>query len=217
MVERERGLDEQVRCAVERLGAVRRGASLGFALDVGRIVIDTLYGGDLSAWRRRERKDTALRALSRQRDLPLSTSALYRALALYELSRRGEGTGVGFERLHVSHLRAVLGLSPEVQDRLLTAADREKWTVARLEREALALRSRGSRGGRKPVATYVKSIRRILQLTSPEALQGLEDCSKLGPDQLEELATQLARARARLERIEHVLPRPARARAAQRA
>jgi hypothetical protein len=173
MVERERELGERVRCAVERLGSVRRGASLGFALDVGRIVVDTLYGGDLSRWRARHRKDTALRTLSQRPDLPLSTSALYRALALYELSQRQ-----GHAQLHelgISHLRAVLGLPAPTQSALLAAAARERWTVARLEREASGRRSPlRLRGGRKPIAPYIKTIRRIVQLTSPEALEGLE-------------------------------------------
>lgn len=206
MVERERELAERVRCAVQRLGSVRRGASLGFALDVGRIVVDTLYAGDLSRWRARQRKDTALRSLSRRPDLPLSTTALYRALALYELSRR-EGE-IGWHELGVSHLRAVLGLPAAAQNALLAAAARDGWTVARLEREASAQRSPArARGGRKPVATYIKSIRRIVQLTSPEALEGLERCEELDATQLEELARQIGRARARLARLEHALPK----------
>lgn len=206
MVERERELAERVRCAVERLGSVQRGASLGLALDVGRIVVDTLYGGDLSRWRARQRKDNALRSLSRRADLPLSTSTLYRALALYELSQR-EGTA-GLHQLGVSHLRAVLGLPPAAQSALLAAAARERWTVARLEREASAQRSPArARGGRKPIAPYIKSIRRIVQLTSPEALEGLERCEELDATQLDELARQIGRARARLARLEHVLPK----------
>ena len=206
MVERERALGERIRCAIERLGGVRRGASLGLALDVGRIVVDTLYAGDVSRWRSRERKDHALRALSRRRDLPLSSSALYRALALYELSQR-DSRG-SFEALGVSHLRAVLGLPAAAQDALLAAAAREGWTVARMEREASARRATArARGGRKPVAPYIKSIRRIVQLTSPEALEGLERCGELDATELDELARELGRARARLERLEHVLPR----------
>jgi hypothetical protein len=206
MVERERELAERVRCAVERLGSVQRGASLGLALDVGRIVVDTLYGGDLSRWRARQRKDNALRSLSRRADLPLSTSTLYRALALYELSQR-EGTA-GLHQLGVSHLRAVLGLPPSSQSALLAAAARERWTVARLEREASEQRSPArARGGRKPIAPYIKSIRRIVQLTSPEALEGLERCGELDATQLDELARQIGRARARLARLEHVLPK----------
>jgi hypothetical protein len=206
MVERQRELAERVRCAVERLGGVQRGASLGFALDVGRIVVDTLYGGDLSRWRARQRKDNALRSLSQRADLPLSTSTLYRALALYELSQR-EGHA-GLHQLGVSHLRAVLGLPPSAQNALLAAAARERWTVARLEREASMQRSpERARGGRKPLAPYIKSIRRIVQLTSPEALEGLERCAELDATQLDDLARQVGRARARLARLEHVLPK----------
>jgi len=209
MVERERELGELVRCAIERLGVVRRGASLELALDVGRIVVDTLYAGDLTRWRARQRKDHALRSLSRRPDLPLSPSALYRALALYELSQREELSRSSFEQLGVSHLRVVLGLPAPAQNALLAAAARERWTVSRLEREVAAQRPAAarSRGGRKPVAPYIKSIRRIARLTSPEALEGLERCAELDATQLDELASELRRARAQLERLWHVLPK----------
>ena len=203
-------LEARVGNTIKELQRLARGASLSFALAVGRIVIDSLYDGDLGAWRSRERKDHALRTLAARSDLPVSASALYRALAVYELSQRaGEGMMTS-THLGLSHLRAVLGLPAEVQKRLLKLAEEERWTVARLEREILGLRPRARpNGGRRPVAPYIKSIRRIHQLTSPEALQGLDDWTKLDPAELEQLTSQLAQARSRLERMEHILPRSA--------
>lgn len=208
---RDEQLEQRVGHAIKELQGLARGASLSFALAVGRIVIDTLYDGDLSAWRSRERKDYALRALAARSDLPVSASALYRALAVYELSRRAGEHTMSSAHLGLSHLRAVLGLPPELQQRLLKLAEEERWTVARLEREILGLRP-GARpnGGRRPVAPYIKSIRRIHQLTSPEALQGLEEWTKLDAAELEQLTSQLAQARDRLERMEQILPRSAR-------
>lgn len=207
---RDERLEQRVGHAIKELQGLARGAALGFALAVGRIVVETLYDGDLTAWRSRERKDHALRTLAARSDLPVSASALYRALAVYELSRRvGEHT-MSSTHLGLCHLRAVLGLSPELQQRLLELAEKERWTVVRLEREILGLRP-GARpnGGRRPVAPYIRSIHRIHQLTSPEALQGLEEWTKLDAAELELLTQKLAQARDRLERMEQILPRRA--------
>jgi hypothetical protein len=204
-----------VRVAVRELRTLARGASLSFALAVGRIVVESLYDGDLTAWRRRERKEHALRTLAAQSDLPISASALYRALAVYELCQRPGARAMQWQHLGLSHVRAVLGLPVEVQNRLLKLAEEERWTVARLERETLGIRpSARPNGGRTAVAPYIKSIRRIFQLTSPEALQGLDDWARLDAAELDELAQKLAQARARLERLEQVLPRGAGAHAA---
>jgi hypothetical protein len=180
-------LDERIGKTIVELRKLTRGASLQFALGVGRVVVDTLYDGDATAWRSRARKDHALRALAARKDLPLSASALYRALAIFELSRRQAG-GQCWQHLGVSHLRVVLGLAEDFQATLLRRAESEQWTVAKLEREAMALRSGlRSSGGRKPVPRYVRSIRRIFELTSPEALEGLESSTELGATEVAEL------------------------------
>jgi hypothetical protein len=198
-------LDERIGKTIVELRKLTRGASLQFALGVGRVVVDTLYEGDLTAWRSRARKDHALRVLAARSDLPLSASALYRALAIYELSRRQVG-GQGWQHLGVSHLRVVLGLAEDVQVELLGRAETEQWTVARLEREALTLRS-GLRpaGGRKPIPRYLKSIRRIFELTSPEALEGLESTAQLGASEVAELTEKIEGARSRLDQLQRRL------------
>ena len=133
-------LDERIGKTILELRKLTRGASLQFALTAGRIVVESLYDGDVRAWRSRMRKDHALRALAARPDLPMSASALYRALAIYELSSRQAG-GEGWQHVGVSHLRAVLGLPEDVQTGLLGRAETERWTAARMEQETLALRS----------------------------------------------------------------------------
>jgi hypothetical protein len=198
-------LEERVQRTIRQLCVLTRAATLEFAVGVGKVVIDTLYDGDLSAWRSRARKDNALRALAASPELPLSASALYRALAIYELSRRN-AQGMDWRHLGVSHLRSVLGLPSEIQSRLLATAEAERWSVARLEREVFVLRtpSRCS-GGRKPVPVCVKSIRRIFELTMPEALEGLESLKGLTASDVQELVDKLGKARERLNRLERVL------------
>ena len=194
-------LDERIGKTIVELRKLTRGASLQFALTAGRIVVETLYEGDARAWRSRTRKDHALRALAARPDLPMSASALYRALAIYELSSRQAG-GEGWQHVGVSHLRAVLGLPADVQTGLLERAEAEHWTAARMERETLPLRSVSRRaGGRKRVPGYVKSIRRICELTTAEALEGLDSIGELNPSELAELAEMLESARSALERL----------------
>ncbi|HMA94055.1 MAG TPA: hypothetical protein VKP30_15290 [Polyangiaceae bacterium] len=198
-------LEERVRRTIHQLNVLTRVATLEFALGVGKVVVDTLYDGDLSAWRSRARKDHALRALAASPDLPLSASVLYRALAIYELSRRNV-QGMDWRHLGVSHLRAVLGLPGEIQSRLLATAEAESWSVARLEREVLVLRSPSRcSGGRKPTPACVKSIRRIFELTLPEALEGLDSLKDLTASDMQELVDKLGKARERLHRVERVL------------
>jgi hypothetical protein len=194
-------LDERIGKTILELRKLTRGASLQFALTAGRIVVESLYDGDARAWRSRTRKDHALRALAARPDLPMSASALYRALAIYELSSRQAG-GEGWQHVGVSHLRAVLGLPEDVQAGLLERAEAERWTAARMERETLSLRSASRRaGGRKPVPGYVKSIRRIFELTSAEALTGLDSIGELNASELAELSEMLESARSALERL----------------
>jgi hypothetical protein len=194
-------LDERIGKTILELRKLTRGASLQFALTVGQIVVETLYDGDARAWRSRARKDHALRALAARPDLPMSASALYRALAIYELSTRC-GAGEGWQHVGVSHLRAVLGLAEDVQTSLLERAEAERWTAARMEREAVTLRStRRQTGGRKRVPGYVKSIRRIFELTSAEALEGLDSVGELNPSEVADLTEMLESARVQLERL----------------
>lgn len=194
-------LDERIGKTIFELRKLTRGASLQFALTAGRIVVETLYAGETRAWRSRTRKDHALRALAARPDLPMSASALYRALAIYELSTRQAG-GQGWQHVGVSHLRTVLGLPEDVQTGLLERAEAERWTAARLERETLPLRATSRRaGGRKRLPGYVKSIRRMFELTRAEALEGLDAIDELSGSELAELVGMLESTRAAVEQL----------------
>lgn len=201
-------VDRRVRATVQRLQSLTRSASIQFAIEVGRAVVECLYGGDSAAWRERAHKDHTLRTLADSPDLPISASALYRALAIYELNQDTQGNVARAQHLGVSHVRVVLGLERTHQLQLLSAAERDGWTVCRLESEAARLRPTArSRGGRRPTPRYVKTIRQIHQLTAPELLDGLEDWSALPHSELEELAFKVSQARERLATLASVLPR----------
>jgi hypothetical protein len=118
---------------VRQLNAVCKSATFEFALSIGKVVIDNVYAGNLLAWRDRGPKNASFRKLAKHPELPMSPSALYRCVAIYELSDRLAIDPRG--RLSSSHLRLVLPLSQEVQERLLRRADAEAWSVARLGEE----------------------------------------------------------------------------------
>ncbi|MGD0679019.1 MAG: hypothetical protein ABSC94_26745 [Polyangiaceae bacterium] len=144
---------ETVEGAVRELNAICRTATLEFALAVGEFVITRFYGNDLAQWRSRDpAKHASLRKLSRHPDLAMSPGALYRSVAMYELSDRICVRQCRF--LSTSHLRVVLPLLPEQQERLLRESESFGWSVRRLEEEVEALvvrdpSARTTRGGRK--------------------------------------------------------------------
>lgn len=203
IVEPRAHLDARVQLAAQRISALSRRATLEFALEVGRIVIVTLYDGDLCEWRRRGRKSNSLRALARHPDLAISPATLYRSLALYELMER-VGPDSSWRHLGISHLRAVLSAPPPVQEYLLERAEKEGWSVARIEREVSEVSQRERhRGGRPRSPEYVKSIRKIGRLIGAEALQGLDEAERLDTREVTELLAIVRRVRERISVVEH--------------
>jgi hypothetical protein len=204
--ERER-LDE----LAARLAEQGKDATVDQALEIGRVVLDTLYGGDLLAWRSRAAKAHSLRALARRDDLSVSSSGLYRAVALYELAQNLGGLE-RWSTLGISHLRLVLGLPSTEQRRLLDAAVGNGWTVAELEREAVAVRKRGpgqlGRGGRPRLPRFVKSVNRLRKAAEgAELFADVEAAAEMSPERLAEIRDVLATIRVRCEALDDALER----------
>lgn len=152
---------------VAALNRISRGSSLAFALEVGKVVVDQCYGGDVRALRSRAAKTTSLRALANHPDLAISPTVLYRCVATYELCARVGGVSA-WKHLTASHLRAVLGLAASEQVQLLNAAERETWSVVALEQAASRCRAaQRSRGGRKPIS---HAMRRLSSLHKSSAV-----------------------------------------------
>lgn len=202
-------LTERVDAAAQKINAISRAATLEFAFEIGQTVIDTLYDGQLGGWRSRGRKEGGLRELAAHPALSISASTLYRSLAVYELCMRLGHRG-SLQNLGVSHLRAVLTVPEEDQGLLVARAEQEAWSVARLEREvAERVQVSQNRGGRPRSPGYIKSIRRMGQLTGPEALEGLDDVDSLEPEEAKELLQVVGKIRERISLIERILVRPA--------
>lgn len=194
-----------------RLAEQGKDATVDQALEIGRMVLDTLYGGDLLAWRSRAAKAHSLRALARREDLSVSSSGLYRAVALYELAQNLGGLE-RWSTLGISHLRLVLGLPICEQRRLLDAAVGNAWTVAELEREAVAVRKREpeqlGRGGRPRLPRFVKSVNRLRKAAEgAELFADVEAAAEMSPERLAEIRDVLATIRVRCEALDHALER----------
>jgi hypothetical protein len=168
------GASDVVERVVEELCRVSRTAALEFAVRIGTIVIERFYGGDTEQWRSRGAKQTSFRKLAAHPLLPMSPGALYRAVAICELTRRFAGRP-SVTHLGCSHLRAVLGLSVDHQRRLLDVAYLSQWTVDRLEREAALVRPLLRKGGRRPSSPIVRAIRVVRRCVENELVSALDE------------------------------------------
>jgi hypothetical protein len=153
---------ESLSQVVWRLNTLCKTATLSFALGVGELVVTRVYSGDISRFRSREPKgELALRFIANHPDLAMSRVTLYRSIAIYELCER-----LGMRSwLHVSssHMRLVLPLCTEDQERLLCEAEANAWSVSQLNEKVgqlLAAKApEGKRGGRRRVSRLQQASR----------------------------------------------------------
>src|SRR5689334_23495782 len=110
------------------------GAGVRLAVEMGRLIIERLFRGDLALWRARGRKDVSFRKLEAHPDPPFRASTLSRAVAIYMLSqRRADLTAL--RHVGPSHLHEIACLGEKEQDRLLERAEMEKWSIRKLRQE----------------------------------------------------------------------------------
>jgi hypothetical protein len=185
---------------VETLNSYQKEAGFSFARQVGRLIVERLYGGDLARWRSRGPKDSSFQKLAEKSEegrLVLSASALYRCVALVELEAR---LGISnWKYLSLSHVRLVFGLPEGDQEKLLIQAEDRQWTIAQMEIQAEKLRAlrKGARGRPRQPA-FVKSIGRMKRLLEEEdAFVDLEKAAELDPREAGELAEALRKMQAK--------------------
>jgi hypothetical protein len=156
--------DEVIDDVVRQLNELYARANLETTLKMGRLIVERFYGGDLTIWRLHRAKEASFRKLAARadRDLFVSATGLYRAVALFELTSR---VGVdAISRLTMTHLRAVLGLPEQQQQTLLQAAQQQSWSADQLEREALRVRvSLAHRRGRPAGPPLAKAVRKLVR------------------------------------------------------
>ena len=113
--------------------------SLQAALEVGQIVFQRVFKSDERLLRARGKKNSSFRKLAAHPRLGMSPSSLWRAVAIFELSRRFPEL-TQYAHTGVGHISVVLGLPEAEQYRLLRTTESERWTRRRLQKEAAGVR-----------------------------------------------------------------------------
>lgn len=194
-------LPAAVEATVDALCDLQRHRTIAFSVDVGRIVVQGIYGGDLSRLRERHAKDCpTLRALAGHPRMPFSATALHQAIGIYLLATRLPGV-LGSD-LTLTHLRAVLPYPDDVQDHLLTCAIVESWSARELEYEARTWALAGGKGGRPRLPRVIRTLNQIDRLTADGAAWADVEAVT---DQPEEKRLALWAQVTRLERRLHAL------------
>jgi hypothetical protein len=130
---------------VSQLSRLYQGTGIRLSVEIGRLIIETLYGGDHEKWRSHGRKDVSFRKLEKHPQLPFRASTLSRAVSIYMISLRRADL-LAFQHLSSSHLHELGGLSADIQDKLLERAESEQWSVQQLRAEVgKPSRARGHR------------------------------------------------------------------------
>ena len=169
----EKSIDRAV-AAIRRL---RHASSINFAIGVGRIVVEHIFGGDIKEVRRKGPKAKTLQELANRPDLPISARDLSVAVGIYELLDRVNVLGEvpTWELLGYSHVRALLPAPPKEQERLFEAASEHKWTVRVLSAEVAKVVTE-PKGGRRRASGVVKAVAALAKnidgLTKAVATQG---------------------------------------------
>lgn len=176
-----------------------QGQSLQAALEAGEVIFRFVFKSDEQLLRARGRKCSSFRKLSSHPELAMSSSSLWRAVAIYELSLRFPEI-VEYAHTGVGHISVVLGLPAADQFRLLRQTEAERWTRRKLQKVATEMRISQREGGELPQSKLVERLsglamltqdvsadRRIDYLTTVEARHALEllgrireQCSDLG-------------------------------------
>lgn len=196
--------DAAIDRATSRINELVSNTGLQVAIAIGHIVVEELYDGDLSSWRQRGAKEHTLRQLAANPMLGISASALFRALAIYEIRARFPDHPC-WETLTACHIRAVIGLPDEEQQRLLELANVHELSTQALELEAAKVRSehKSSRGGRPRKPRFLRSIESAERaMVDEEAVFGdLDALYSMSAKDRGELARRLSFVRQRCEEL----------------
>jgi hypothetical protein len=180
-------VDSALRTKPDIAGVVRELRELYYVkgmqlmLQIGELILQRLYAGDVTRWRAHNRKDNSFRKLQRHPDLPFKASTLSRAVSMYLLSRRRPDL-LQLHNVSHSHLQEVLHLEAPLQDELLRRVQAEKWSVLQLRNEVgHRLDAAANRPGRPRALTFSKQLRSLksavddrLFVTDMEHVSGLE-------------------------------------------
>ena len=139
-------------------------------LRIGELILSRLYGGDVTKWKSRGRKDFSFRKLQQYPDLPFKASMLSRAVSMYVLSRRRADL-LQLENVSQTHLQELINLDAALQDDLIARVESEKWTVQRLRAAVVrSLPPVTRRAGRPRSPTFSRQLRNLKNIVEDRLL-----------------------------------------------
>lgn len=195
---------DAVDVAVAEIRQLSRVAAMELALGIGEIIFKRIYGSDLELLRKTGPKHVSFRQLALHPEVPVSASVLWRSVATYELAERLPVVKDS-RHLGITHVREVLALPPKHQEKLLTRADREGWTVAELMERVK--RRRKGHGGRPPKHDVLRALDTLFRV-STLPISAFSDRKAIAKLSQEEIVTGLAALQElgeRLQRLEKTL------------
>jgi hypothetical protein len=170
------------------VAALRRvtGHSLQAALEAGELIFEHVFQRDETLLRARGKKCSSFRKLAAHPELGMSSSSLWRAVAIYELSLRFPEL-CDYVHTGVGHISVVLGLPPADQFTLLRHTEAQRWTRRKLQKVVTDMRLAQRGAGMLPRSKVVERLaglemlthdltldRQLGHLSSPEARHALQ-------------------------------------------
>lgn len=199
--------DEVVDQVVRELNQLDLTSKILLSIQMGKLIVDRFYGGNREAWFARGAADQSFRKLAQHEDLTVSASMLQRSCAIYELVTRLGVDVATWQHLSFSHVRVVLPLPADVQQKLLTKGEEQAWTVERITQEAEKHRTKRG-GGRKALPAFVKTVNRFEKLLHDDdgrAFDGLDDIDEMDETEATRLYQAVTGMKLKCEALQKAL------------
>ena len=153
---------------------------------------------------------TSLREIGEQQKLRLSPGALHRCLAVFRVCQNLGVQKPNWKHLGFSHLNRLDALTPAQQKRVASTAEKQEWSVDRIEREVTKLRQsskKTQRRGRPALPRFAKAIHQLKRFTDgrDDLLGDLDAAEGLEPARLKELHSQVQAVKAQLDKVDTAL------------
>lgn len=161
---------------VLQLNSVQRGATLQTAYSIGKLVLDRVFGGDVSRFRQPTEGDVTWRALSEHPDLEVKHTALWYSVALHEnYALLGEelasALSMGHHRLlaHVADAEARRGLAQRALSQELSVRALEQ-EVKDAKKPVEGQKKRGRKEIPEPLKRLGRAVKELKDLKVDDAL-----------------------------------------------
>lgn len=188
---------------------LHRDATIELAVQMGRLIIEGFFGGRFEPWREHGPKETSLRRLAARFDTGdapgLSATGIHRVISIYEMEHRLQVSVR--KHLTLTHVRAVIGLPPDDQSRLLAAAEAKRWTTRVFETKVARVRREIAGGrGRPPLPAFLKTTNLLSRVAADQnAFADLDLVAGMEKEQAEKILLSMSSLEDRLTALKERL------------